>query len=109
MINTFKYHVSCTDGKISVGIKIGITFIFWLHLHPIQLVVFVPIDLSSFLHLRHVLLGVEVSSIAWFEQLTIGVQITDSNGQLPKLGDRRKFDTQIRPAEDVKTKNGLRE
>ena len=30
-INVFKYHVSYTDGKISVGIKIEIVFIFRLH------------------------------------------------------------------------------
>ena len=33
----FKYHVSCTDRKISVGIKIGITFILRFHRRPIQL------------------------------------------------------------------------
>ena len=33
----FKYHVS-------VGIKIGVTFIFRLHRRPIQLVVFVELD-----------------------------------------------------------------
>ena len=37
--------------KISVRIKIGITFIFRSHCRPIQLVVFVPASLSSFL--RH--------------------------------------------------------
>ena len=45
-------------------IKIGINFIFRLHRRPIQLVVFDPVGLSSFLHLRQVLLGVEVSSVA---------------------------------------------
>ena len=45
-INTFKYHVSSIDGKISVKIKIEITFIFRLHRHPIQLVMFVPVGLS---------------------------------------------------------------
>ena len=46
-IYVFKYHVSCTDGKISVRIKIRITFIFRFHCHPIHLVVFVPVGLSS--------------------------------------------------------------
>ena len=45
-INVFEYHVSCTDGKISVRIKIGITFIFRLHRHSIQLVMLAPVDLS---------------------------------------------------------------
>ena len=44
-----EYHVSCTAGKISVGIKIGITFIFRFHRRPMQLVVIVPVALLSFL------------------------------------------------------------
>ena len=76
--NVFKYHVSCTDGKTSVRIKIGITFIFRFHRRPIQLVVFIPIGLSYLLrHRRQILLGVKVPSVAWPEQLTVGVQITD--------------------------------
>jgi hypothetical protein len=60
----FKYHVSCTDGKISVRIKIEITIIFRLRHLPIQLVVFIPVGLSSFLrNHRQILLGVEVSSV----------------------------------------------
>ena len=55
-------HISCTDGKISVGIKIGITFNFSFHRRPIQLLVFIPVGLSSFLRRRQILLGVEVSS-----------------------------------------------
>ena len=47
--NTFIHHVSCTDGKISVRIKIGINFILWFHRRPIQIVVLVPLGLSSFL------------------------------------------------------------
>ena len=46
-INVFKYHVSCTNGKISVRIKIGITFIFMFYHSPILLVMFVPVGLSS--------------------------------------------------------------
>ena len=49
--------VSCTDGKILVRIKIGITFTYRLHHRPIQLVVLFPVGLSSILHLRHILLG----------------------------------------------------
>ena len=45
-------------------IKSGITFIFKFHRRPIQLVVFVPVGLSSFLHLLQVLLAVELSSFA---------------------------------------------
>ena len=36
-INASKYHVSCTNGKISVGIKIGITFILRFHRRPNQI------------------------------------------------------------------------
>ena len=43
-INTIKYHVSCTDRKISVRIKIGITFIFRFHRRPIQTVVLFPVQ-----------------------------------------------------------------
>ena len=39
-LNTFKYHVSCTDGKISVRINIIIIFIFRFHRCSIQIVVF---------------------------------------------------------------------
>ena len=37
-------------------LKIGITFILSFHRRPIQLVVFIPVGLSSFLHLLQVLL-----------------------------------------------------
>ena len=33
--NVFKYHVSCTDGKISIRMKIGINFIYGFHRRPI--------------------------------------------------------------------------
>ena len=46
VFNVHKYRVSYTDGKISVRIKIGITFFFRFHRRPIQLVVFVPVGLS---------------------------------------------------------------
>ena len=100
------------------NIEIGITFIFRFRCRPIQLVVFVPVGLSSFLrHLLHVLLGVEVSSVARPGQFTVRIQVQRStvqamrqkkfksptikiisdlnfNGQLPKPDDRRNFDTQ---------------
>ena len=47
----FFSHKLLTDGNISVGIKIGVTFIFKLHRRPIQLLEFVFVGLSSFL--RH--------------------------------------------------------
>ena len=46
-------------------VNIGITFAFRFHRRRISLVLFVPVDLSSFLrHLLQILLGVEVSSVA---------------------------------------------
>ena len=61
-----------------IRIKIQITFIFRFYSRCIQLVVFVPVGLSSFLqHLQQVLLGVEVSSVVRPGQLTFVVQITD--------------------------------
>jgi hypothetical protein len=48
-IQTSKYHVSCTDGKISVRIKIGIIFNFSFHHRPIQVVVFFHVGLPLFL------------------------------------------------------------
>ena len=47
VFNVFKYHVSCTDRKISVRIKIGFTFTFRLDRLTIQLVVFVPVSTTS--------------------------------------------------------------
>ena len=43
--NVFKYHVSRTDGKISVRIKIEITLSFGLHHRPYQLVMLVTVGL----------------------------------------------------------------
>jgi hypothetical protein len=54
------------------------TFIFRFHCRPIQLVMFLPVGLLSFLHLRQVLLGVELSSVVRPGQLTFGVLITNS-------------------------------
>ena len=47
ILNVLKHHISCTDGKISVKIKIEITLICRFDRHPIQLVMFVPVGLSS--------------------------------------------------------------
>ena len=44
--NVFKYHVSSTDGMISVGVKTEIFFIFRLHRGPIQLVMLVLVGIS---------------------------------------------------------------
>ena len=73
---TNKIYIKLT--KKLVRIKIGITFISRFHLRPIQSVVFVPVGLSSFLHLRQVLLGVQVSSVARLGQLTVWFKITGS-------------------------------
>ena len=61
--NVFKYHVSCTDGKISVTIKIGIDFIFRSHRRPIQLVILVLVALS--LPLQHCQQHCLLCSPAW--------------------------------------------
>ena len=69
-----KHHVPCTDGKISVRIKIEITFFFRLHRRPIQLVVLVPVGLSLlWWHRQQVLLVVKVSSVAQPGQLLVVV------------------------------------
>ena len=47
MNKVFKYHVSGTGGKISVKIKVGITFIFRFHRRLIQLIVFVQLQRST--------------------------------------------------------------
>ena len=48
--------------------KIGIAFIFRFHRRPIQVVVFFPVGLSSFLHLLQVVLTVEISSVTWLRR-----------------------------------------
>ena len=58
----------------ALKIKIEITFNLRLHRRPIQLVMFVPVGLPSFLrYRRQVLLGVEVSSVARPGQWTAGI------------------------------------
>ena len=57
-INSFKYHVSCTDGKIPVRIKLELPFFTSSH----SIVVFFPVGLSSLSrNFQQFLLGVEVS------------------------------------------------
>ena len=75
----FNYNISLRIWRTSIlRVKIENTFIFRFHRRPIQLLLFVPVGLSSSLrHLMQVLLGVEVSSVARPGQLTVGVQITD--------------------------------
>ena len=59
--------------------KFELPVFFRLHRRPIQIVVFVPVGLSSSLrHLWQVFVFVEVSSVTWLGQLTVGVKITDS-------------------------------
>ena len=52
--NTFKYHVSCIDGKISVRINL-LSYLFF-HRRPIQQLWFFPVGLSSLIqHFQQVL------------------------------------------------------
>ena len=105
-------------------IKIGITFIFRFHRRPIQLAVFVPVDLSSICRHLQALLRVEIPSVARPGQLTVLVQITDSfNCWMSKFlrfmhrwegftqaGRQNKFRHPTRPAQDVnKLTKGLQE
>ena len=89
--------------KQNKGVKIGITFIFRFHRHPIQLVVFVPVGLSSFIRrLLWVFLGVEVSSVARPGQLTVRFQITESfNCWVSKKGQQER--TQLIEWDDGET------
>ena len=75
--NTFKYYlVSYTDGRFQFGLFIFITY--FSTVVPFNSCVFFPVDLSSLMrHFEQVLKGVEVFSVSWFGQLTVGVQITD--------------------------------
>ena len=68
-IYTSKYHVSCTDGKISLRINL-----FLLPIFPSSHsrdVFFFRVGLSSLTrHSQQILLGVEVSSVSWLGQFT---------------------------------------
>ena len=64
---SFKYHVSCTDEKISV--RIIYFYYLFFHCRPIQCCVFFPVGLLTLMrHFQQVLLGVEVSSVSWLGQ-----------------------------------------
>ena len=63
-MNTFKYHVSCTDGKISVQINLFLLPIFLPSSHSIVMFFF-PVGFSSLKrHSQQALLGAEVSSVS---------------------------------------------
>ena len=75
-INTFKSIFHALMGKTQLELFIFITFFF--HCHPIQCCVFFLVGILSLMqHSQQVLYGVEVSSVSWLGQLTVGVQITD--------------------------------
>ena len=59
-LNIFKCHVSSTNGKISVRIKIEITFIFRLHCRSIQSVMLVAVGLVKILTSSAGLVGFEI-------------------------------------------------
>ena len=71
-INTFKYHVSCTDGKISV--RINLLFYLFFTVVPSNTCVFLScrpfVVNTTFLT---GLVGVKVSSVSWLGHLTVGV------------------------------------
>ena len=67
-----KYHVSCTDGKISVRINYHFTYFFTVV--PSNSCVFLscrPFVVNTTFLTR--LVGVEVSSVSWLGQLRVGV------------------------------------
>jgi hypothetical protein len=70
--NTFKYHVSCTDGRFQLELIYYFTYFSTI----------VPSNGCVFLSCRPFvvittfstgLLGVEVTSVSWLAQLTVGV------------------------------------
>ena len=76
-INTFKYHVLWTDGKISVRINL----LFYLLFSTV-----VPSNICMFLSCRPFnttfstgLMGVEVTSASWLGQLTVGNNFSHRN------------------------------
>ena len=76
LVNTFKHHVSCTDGKISV--RINVLFCLFFTVVPSNIFVFLscrPFVVNITFSIG--LMGVEVFSVSWFGQLTVGVEITD--------------------------------
>ena len=86
-INTFKYHVSCTDGKISVRINLLFYLYFPPSSHP-KFVCFFPVGL--------LLLIKQFQQILWELKLLLFLGLgsdLNSNCQLPKSGDRRNFNS----------------
>ena len=65
--NTIKYHVSCTDGKISVGIIYFYHLFF--HNRPIYKLCF--LSCRPFIVNAKFSTGLVVSSVSWFGQLTV--------------------------------------
>ena len=84
-------------GKFSVGIKIGIIFIFNFHRRPIQLYVSVPVGLSSFLYLR-----------SFFDTKKIKRQCFKLQRSTVQAGRQKKL-RHLKSAEDVRTTKGLQE
>ena len=105
-INTFKYHVSCTGGKISV--RINLLFYLFFTVVPSNSCVFLSSRLFVVNTFSSGLVGAEVSSVSWLGQLEfksliiaiVGFQLIitiisdlNSNCQLPKSADRTNFNT----------------
>ena len=94
LINSFKYHVSCTDGKMSV--RINLLFYLFFHRRPI------PVGLSLLIQqFQQVLCELKFLLSpglgSWqleFKSLIIVIDL-NSSCQLPKKGDRRDFKAQM--------------
>ena len=82
LLNTFKYHVSCTDGKISVRI-IYFCYLFFNHCttHELCFLSFRPFIVNVAFST-----GLVVSSVSWLRQLAV-------DSWMSKPGDRRNYKT----------------
>ena len=69
-IKTFKYHVSCTDGKISL--RINLLFYLFFTVVPYNLCVF--LSCGPFVVNTTFSTGLEVSFVSWLGQLTVQLQ-----------------------------------
>ena len=70
IVDTKKYHVFCTDGKISVRINLP------LFSTVVPAIIFVFLSCRPFVAITTLstgLVGVEVTSVSWLGQLTVGV------------------------------------
>ena len=77
-INIFKYHVSCTEGKISV--RINLLLYLFFHLRPIH-IFFLFLSCRPFAvntTFSAELVGLKANSVSWLGQLTVAVYITVS-------------------------------